>query len=58
MPRIFFGKPKYLPPIVGTLITMLIKKDGLGLKDPVTSPIEKYLSLLGERSKIIGYVTE
>ena len=37
---------------------MLIKKDGLGLKDPVTSPIEKYLSLIGERSKIIGYVTE
>ena len=36
LPRLFFGKSKYFPPIVGTLNTMLVKKSGLGVQDPVT----------------------
>ena len=43
LPRIFFGKTKTLPPIVGALSTMLVKKDGLGLLSPVNSSLDKYL---------------
>ena len=57
LPCLFIGKSKYLPPIVGTLNTMMVKKSGLGLKEPVTSENEKYLSLLYESSKPIGSVT-
>ena len=35
--RLFFGKYKSLPPIVGNLSTMQVKRYGLGLQDPVTS---------------------
>ena len=38
-----FGKSKTLSPIVGTLTTILIKKAGLGLLDPVTSANKKWL---------------
>ena len=37
LPRLFFGKKKTLSPIVGDLSTMLVKKYGLGLLNPVTS---------------------
>ena len=40
--RLFFGKTT--PPVVGTLSTMIVKKSGLGLLNPVTSAQEKYLS--------------
>ena len=56
-PRIFFGKPKYLPPIVGTLSTTTVKKSGLGIQEPLTSANNKYLSLIHARSKLIGSVT-
>ena len=55
--RLFFGESKYLPPIIGTLSTMPVKKSGLGLQYPVTPASEKYLSFLRTRSKLIGYVT-
>ena len=44
-PRLFFGKPKYLTPLIGILVTMLVKKAGLGLQNPVTSADENCLSL-------------
>ena len=37
LPRLIFGKPKSLPPIVGTLSTMPVNKSIPGLKEPVTS---------------------
>ena len=39
---LFFGKLKYLPPIVGNLSMVLVKKYGLGLQDPVASDKNKY----------------
>ena len=36
---------KILSPIVGTLSTVLVKKSGLGLLNPVTSMKNKYLTL-------------
>ena len=38
---LFFRKSISLPPIVGTLSTILVKKAGLGLQNPVTSADEK-----------------
>ena len=55
-PRIFIGISKSLPPIVGTLGTIRVKKFGLGLHDPVTSANKKYLSLIRVSSKLIGAV--
>ena len=43
-PRLFFGKPKTLSPIVGTICTLLVKKAGLGLLNSVTSAKNKILS--------------
>ena len=43
LPRLFFGKTKNLSPTVGTLSTMPIKVDGMGLLNPVTSAKEKLL---------------
>ena len=57
VPCIFFWKPKSLPPIVGTLSTILVKKSGLGLQYLVTPDNKKYLSLLRANSKLIGSVT-
>ena len=45
LPRLFFRKPRSPTPLIGALITVLVKKFGLGLKNPVTSTDEKYLSL-------------
>ena len=40
---IFLGKTKTLSPIVGALITIPVKKPGLGLLNPLISSQEKYL---------------
>ena len=37
LPCLFFGNTKTLSPTVGDLSTMLIKKSGLGILNPVTS---------------------
>ena len=44
LPRLFFGKTKYLSPIVGDLSTMPVKKYRLGLMNPVKSVEKNYLS--------------
>ena len=43
LPCFFFGKLKYLPPIIVTLGTVQVKKSGPGLQNPVTSDYEKFL---------------
>ena len=30
LPRLFFGEPKSLTPLIGTIITLPVKKSGLG----------------------------
>ena len=37
LPRLFFGKLKSLTPLIGTLSTITVNKDGLGLQSSVTS---------------------
>ena len=44
LPRLFFGNKKSLSPIVGALIKVPFKRDGLVLLNLVTSEKEKYLS--------------
>ena len=34
---LLFGKSKYLTPLIGTISEILVKKDGLGLQNPMTS---------------------
>ena len=46
-PRLFLGKSKTLPPIVGALSMFLVKKSGLGLHNHVTSSKQKYTILIG-----------
>ena len=46
LPRLFFGKPKILPPIVGYLSTLPVKKSEMELQNPVTLAQEKYISLI------------
>ena len=55
---LFFGKLKSLPPIVGTLSTIPVKKFGLSLQDPVTPANQKYLRMLRGSSNMIGSITE
>ena len=43
LPRIFFGKTKTLSPFTGAIITISVRKSGLGLLNPVKSAQEKYL---------------
>ena len=57
LPRILFGKYKYLPHIVGTLSNMKLRKYVLGLQAPVTKYNEKHLSLLRTIRKLIEYIT-
>ena len=40
-----------------TLSTIMFKKSGLGLQNPVTSADEKYLSLRHASTELIRYVT-
>ena len=56
LPLPLFGKSKSLPPIVGTLSMMPVKKSVLGLQDQVTSANYKYLSLICASSELIGAV--
>ena len=56
-PHLFFGNSKFLPPIIGNLITMPVKKSGLCLQDTVASANNKYLISLIERSDLIETVT-
>ena len=58
LPRLLFGKSKYLLPIVGTLSTMQAKKSGPILQDPEKSANEKYILLLHTKSELIGAITE
>ena len=44
LPRLFFCKSKYIPPIVGTLSTIPVKRSGLDLPKPVISANERFLS--------------
>ena len=54
LPRIFFGKPKSLSPIVGTLSMLPVNKSGICLQYPVTSANKKCLILLRTSSYLIG----
>ena len=57
LPHLFFRKYKSLPPIVGTLSTILVNKFGLDLQKPVTSSDERYQSLQRARTELIRSVT-
>ena len=57
LPRILFGRPKTLPPVVGALSKFPVKKYGTGLQNPVTPEKEKYNSSLRASCKLIGTIT-
>ena len=44
--RIFFGKSKTLPPIIGAISTLPVNKSISVLQNPMTSEKEKYNSLI------------
>ena len=52
----FFGKLKFITPLVGTLSTMPVKKAILGLQNTVTSTNEKFLSQQGEITEMAPWV--
>ena len=56
LPRIFFGKFKTLPQIVGDLSMLPVNKSGMGLQNPMTSVEDKYTSSLIASDDIIGAV--
>ena len=43
LPRLFFVKYKYLPPVIVTLSTIPFKKAGMDLQNPVISDNETFL---------------
>ena len=53
LPCLLFGKSKTLPPIVGALSKLPVKKSEMGLQSIMTSSKEKYTSLLRVRDNII-----
>ena len=57
LPCLFFEKLKTLPPAVGILIVLTVKKYGLVLQNLVTSAANKSMSLLCERYELVGVVT-
>ena len=57
LPRLFFGKSKPLPSIVGTLVMMTVKKSGLGIQYLVTLADEKFLSSQFVSTELIRAVT-
>ena len=57
LPCIFFRKSKSLSLIVRTLSTMMAKKSGPGLLNPVTSAKKTYLSSQCEKKELILAVT-
>ena len=54
LPRIFFGKSKPPPPIVGSLSTFPTKKSGMGLQNHVMSEKDKCTSLICASDNMIG----
>ena len=56
-PRLLFEKPKAIPPIVVTISAFLVKKAGMSLQNPVTSPPYKYTNSLHMSYDLIGTVT-
>ena len=58
LPFLFLGKYKNISPIVVTLITMTVKKSGLGLLNPVISANKKYTSFQCAIKKLIQAVME
>ena len=56
LPCIFFGKPKPLPPIIGTLSKLPVNKSEMVLQNLMTSSKEKYTSLIRESGNLIGGV--
>ena len=56
-PCLFFGKWKYISPIVGTLSNMPVKKSGMVLQIPVMSANGNFLSLQRARTELIRDVT-
>ena len=57
LPHISFGKTKHLSPIVGSISTMLVKKSGLVLINPVTPEKGKYLSSQRGSAKLVRAMT-
>ena len=43
-PRIFSGKLRTIPPVVGSLSMLMVKKSGLGLQNSMTFSKDKYNS--------------
>ena len=56
LPRIFFGKMKPIPPVVGALIMLLLKTTGLVIQNSMISANDKYNSQLHASCKMIGAV--
>ena len=50
-------KSKSLPPIIGTLIIILVNKAGLGLQNLATSANEKFLSSRRDSMELITSMT-
>ena len=57
LPHILFQKTKTLPPIVGALRMIPVKKSGLGVLNPVTSAQKKCLSSQRGSAELIQDVT-
>ena len=51
LPHLFFGKYKYLTTLIGTLFTMPINREGLGVQNPVFLSV----GLVSKTSKLIHY---
>ena len=57
LPRIFFGISKTLPPVVGGLSKLPVKKSGMGINHPVMSAADKYTKSLCASYELIDVVT-
>ena len=56
LPRLFHGKSKTLPPIVGDLSMLPVKKSVMVLQNPVASVQENYTISLCESDELIGAI--
>ena len=56
LPRLFFRKSKNLPPVVGTISMLPLKKDGMGLHKPVTPAVYKYINFIHAIYDLVGAV--
>ena len=57
LPRLFLGRSKTFPPIVGFLSTFTVKKFRLVLHNPVTQAAKKYAISVCANYELIGAVT-